>query len=81
MTITLQRAVTRFVVDQKGRPLVVRLTQEGVYLREKGRRAWYGPLGYGWLFLRGAELAANEARAERAKRRTTPRRMKRGLLR
>ena len=81
MTIVLRRAVTRFVQDLKGRNYVVRLTQEGMYIREKGRRAWYGPLEYGYLFLQGGKLAADRIREERALKRPAKRRVKRGLLR
>ena len=44
--------------------LVVQLTPEGVYMREKGEHGWLGPYAYGSLFLRCAEISAGVRRLE-----------------
>lgn len=52
-------------VAGKRRDLVVQLTAEGMMIREKGRRTWYGPLEYDWLLQKGAEALANQVRREK----------------
>lgn len=47
--------------------LVIELRPEGLMVREKGRRLWYGPLSYGALLLQGARQYVDEQK--RAKRR------------
>ena len=64
------RPVRRVVPTEKSGELVVWLTPEGLRLREKGRRTWFGPISFGQLYL---ELVRREIearkRARRAKRR------------
>lgn len=74
MATFLKSAIEREVRDSAGKPLVVRLTPEGVYTKLKGTRTWYGPIGYGALFVRGAEM---KALAEMKPRKS---RVKRGIL-
>lgn len=45
--------------------LVATFTPEGLLLRPKGTRTTLGPLCWGWLYLKAAELTANAKRAER----------------
>jgi hypothetical protein len=54
---------------RSGRPLMVKLTPEGIYLREKGRRTSY-LLPYGVGYMRAVWLAANALRAAKAAART-----------
>lgn len=45
--------------------LVVKMTSEGIYTREKGKRTWYGPVSYNHVHMAGAKLAVEEKRRER----------------
>jgi len=58
MTTALTKPVSRVVSTRDGLDLVITLTQLGVLVREKGRRTEYGPLPYGSLRLRAAEITA-----------------------
>jgi hypothetical protein len=73
MIAEITRPVSRVVPGR----LVVTLTREGVYLRERGRRRAYGPVPYGILFLQAAREYADGVRAARRKK---PRRVSRGHL-
>lgn len=73
MSAPLIRPVSR-VVDGR---MVITLTREGVYVRERGRRQSYGPIPYGALLIQAAREYADGVRA--AKRRKT-RRVTRGHL-
>ena len=60
-----------------------KLTAEGLYIRERGRIKWYGPLSWGWLHLQGAKVAASEQIAATKKgepKRVKPRMVSRGLI-
>lgn len=72
MATTLTKAVAR-LIERDG--LVVTLAPEGVYVREKGKRTQYGPLAYGRLLVKAAEVNAEAIRSERKSRKVT-----RGLL-
>lgn len=37
---------------------VARVTGEGIYMREKGKRTEYGPVSWGAIMLKGAQSAA-----------------------
>jgi hypothetical protein len=56
---------------------VARITGEGVYIREKGKRSEYGPVSWGAIFLRGAMLKADETMRDKPKRK---KRVSRSLL-
>jgi hypothetical protein len=73
MIAPITKPVSRVVTGK----LVVTLTREGVYLRERGRRRAYGPIPYGILFLQAAREYADGVRAARRKK---PRRVRRGHL-
>ena len=73
MTAPLIRPVSR-VVDGR---VVITLTREGVYVRERGRRQSYGPISYGTLLIQAAREYADGVRV--AKRKKT-RRVTRGHL-
>lgn len=60
----LTRKVRRKVFTQRGEPLVVALTPEGIWLREPRRRtAFLLPYGYG--FQMAAKLEADRVRREK----------------
>lgn len=61
----LTRAVRREVGSVNHGPLVVMLTEEGIYLRQKARRTKY-LLPYGRAYQNAAQLFADRLRAERA---------------
>lgn len=61
------RPVLRRVKTEKSGELVVWLTLEGLRLREKGRRTWFGPISFGQLYL---ELVRREIEARKRARRT-----------
>lgn len=65
----LTRPVRRTVRGRDGEPLVVMLTEEGVYVRPPRQRVEYPPIPYGALLL----MAARAYNAERGpkKRRAT----------
>lgn len=73
MTAPLVKPVARVV---EGR-MVITLTREGVYLRERGRRQSYGPIPYGMLLIQAAREYADGVRAAKRKK---PRRVTRGHL-
>lgn len=79
MASKIKGLLEREVVTVDGKVLVASLTSEGVYMREKGRRTKYGPVGWGYIFHRGAEMAAIREREERTTRKVV-RKMSRGLL-
>jgi hypothetical protein len=58
------------------RALIVTIAREGVYVREKGRRTTFGPLSFGSLYLRCAEVQAYAIRRERAEKRKNARKSK-----
>lgn len=68
MATRLTKPVTR--LDEREN-LVITLAPEGVYVREKGRRTTYGPLSYGALKLRCAQVNADAIRQQRKRRRVT----------
>ncbi len=58
MTHVDKSPVTREVRGLSENEFVTKMTQEGLYIREKGRRLWYGPMSWDYIFRRGAELKA-----------------------
>lgn len=50
---------------------VIELRADGLYVREKGRRTWYGPISYGKLLLAGARQYVEERK--KARRKASPR--------
>lgn len=73
MTAPLVRPVER-VVDGN---IVVTLTREGIYVRERGRRQTYGPVPYSRILLQAAREYADGVRAAKRKK---PRLASRGRL-
>ena len=76
MTHVDRSPVRRECADTRGNPLVVALTREGVWVREKGRRTAY-LVTYGAIHSLGAKQAADAIRREKAaarKERTLARR-------
>ena len=49
--------------------LIVELRPEGVFVREKGRRIWYGPISYGKLLLDGARMYVEAKKREKTQAR------------
>lgn len=49
---------------------VVRLTPEGVYMREKGKRTWFGPLAWSKIFWDCVNVQVAERINEKAEKRT-----------
>ena len=68
MATALTKAVSRLIERDN---LVVTLAPEGVYVREKGKRTLYGPLAYGRLLLKAAEVNAEAIRSERRTRKVS----------
>lgn len=83
MATRLTKSVSREAVVESTSGLqpddkyIVVMAPEGLYIREKGKRTTFGPMGYGYLYHRAAMLTADRARAEKPSRR---RRMKRSLI-
>lgn len=69
MPTRLAKKVSRVVETRLDGPLVVTLAPEGVYVRQKGRRTVYGPIGYGKLYLDGARLYVAEVKRQKAEKR------------
>ncbi|MCW5591024.1 MAG: hypothetical protein KIS74_02895 [Burkholderiales bacterium] len=68
MTHVEKSQVQREVRTARGEPLIVRLSPEGIWLREKGRRTAF-LMPYGSAYLRAAMLAAEaDKRAKLAAR-------------
>jgi len=71
MPVKLSRPVARIVSARAtvrgldGEALVVTMTSEGVYVRERGRRTQYGPVPYGRLYLEAARITAARRDAEK----------------
>jgi hypothetical protein len=76
MPTKLTRNVTREVLSRRGTEVVLTLTQEGVVVREKGRRKRFGPLDYGSLLLEVIRRTLEQERRERDRSRKTKRRRK-----
>jgi hypothetical protein len=66
----LTKPVTRRVrfkpSGYSARELIVRIAPEGLYLREAGRRTWYGPMSWNSLHVRAAELSVEPTRRQAA---------------
>jgi len=60
--------VRRECTDTRGNPLVVGLTREGIWVREKGRRTAY-LVTYGAIHSLGAKQAAEAIRREKLAKR------------
>jgi hypothetical protein len=73
MTTPLIKPVER-VVDGG---LVITLTREGLYVRERGRRQSYGPVAYSLLLL---QAARDHAEMVRSAKKRQQRRISRGRL-
>jgi hypothetical protein len=70
--------VARVFRDPKNeRPIVIELREEGLYVREHGRRTTYGPLSPGGILLAGARLYVEAKRQEKARKRAASRKGKR----
>lgn len=65
----LERPVTRVVSTSRGE-LVVRMTADGIEIRERNRRKTYPLLSWTRLHVQAAELAAAEHRKPRGRSRT-----------
>lgn len=63
--ITIAKPVRRRVFDPHHGELVVTMRPEGIEVREKGRRTTYGPVTYGFVYLTGARMRADEDRKRR----------------
>jgi len=77
MATKLSSKVVREVESKDGRTFIVTLSPEGLYMREKRRRGDFGPLDYGYLYLKAGTLAAVEKMTEK---RSRPKKVSRGLL-
>lgn len=64
----LRRPVRREVASLHHGPLVVTLTEEGLYLREKGRRTAY-LMPYGTAYQQAVQLKVQHDRQERKRQR------------
>lgn len=64
----LTRPVTRLVIGQRGEPFAVRMTEAGLMIRKPRARLWYGPIDYGWLYVRGGKMEADLKRATKARK-------------
>lgn len=53
-----EAAVSREVVGNDGVTYRITLKEDGVYMREKGRRGDFGPLSYGYVYLQLGKQAA-----------------------
>lgn len=77
MAIQLNKPVKRVVRAPTSRnawaEYVATFAPEGVYMREKGKRTMYGPVGYGAIFLKGAQRAALDLLAEKKARKASRR--------
>lgn len=62
----LTRPVRRSVTAPRSGNLVVEITAEGLRLREKGRRTWFGPAPWGALYVALARMEADARRAAKA---------------
>jgi len=68
VAIEKSRAVRREVGGRRGERLVVTLTPEGAWIREKGRRISY-LMPYGYMLREAAEAYARAEKARKAKER------------
>lgn len=76
MTTSLTKPVTRILEDiyERGRPLMVRLTREGIYVKRTGER-WTTAYLCPWqaAYTVGAKIRAREIQAERVAKRKAKR--------
>lgn len=63
--IAIAKPVRRRVYDAHHGELVVTMKPEGIEVRQKGRRTTYGPVTYGFVFLTGARIRAEQDRKQR----------------
>lgn len=71
--------IKREVTDVTGNPYTIEIAAEGVYIREKGSRTTYGPVGWSLIYLKGGEMKARQHRSEQDTNRKI-RRVTRNLL-
>jgi hypothetical protein len=71
--IAIAKPVRRRVFDAHHGELVVTMKPEGLEVRLKGKRTTYGPISYGFVFLTGARMRAEEIRKHRRANRRRPR--------
>ena len=64
----LTRKLRREVSDLRRGDLVITLAEEGIFMRQKGKRTTYGPISYGLVMLQGEKMAAEALRRERAEK-------------
>ena len=76
MTHVERSQVQREVRTQRGQALVVRMSPEGLWIREKGRRTAY-LMPYGVAYLRAALMAADADRRAKAAARKAKREARR----
>ena len=70
----LEKVVRRETDDRyAGRPLIVELSRDGIRVKEKGRRTWYGPYPVVTLFKRLGQMEADRIVRERKARRKSRR--------
>lgn len=62
--IAIGKPVTRRVFDANHGELVVTMRPEGIEIRPKGTRTAYGPVTYGFVYLTGARIRAEENRRQ-----------------
>jgi len=70
MTTIEQAPCTRVVRIQRGNAWelwVARFTGEGVYMRKKGAHSEFGPVSWGTIMVKGAQMAALALVAEQEK--------------
>ena len=72
-------SLSREVIGNDGKSYRITLKEDGVYMREKGRRGDFGPLSYGYVYLQLGKQAAIEHMGK-AKEPRAVRRITRGLL-
>lgn len=73
----LTKPVRRETYAPKWGNLMVTMTAAGIEIREKGKRTTYGPVSWGTIMQKGAELKAAETRLARASKRNTSKRRNR----
>lgn len=64
----LNKPVRRETFAPRWGDIVVTMDSAGITIREKGRRTAYGPVPFGVIMQKGAEMMAAAARREKAAR-------------
>lgn len=79
MATKIKGKIDREVHTRTYGDMIARFTPEGVYMKEKGRRTWVGPTGYGVVYEWACRASANEA-ARAKKEERALKKVSRGLL-